>query len=71
MPDDDASVAMPAPCCATSSLAAWVHATATAIDDGQLVRIDPHVILDRASLVAHSVVPFLEREHEWDGNIVE
>ncbi|HST11332.1 MAG TPA: hypothetical protein VLL05_13225 [Terriglobales bacterium] len=38
--------------------------------DGQLVRIDPHVILDRALARGGSVVPFLGREHDWDGNIV-
>src|SRR3954464_13692764 len=37
---------------------------------GQLVRIDPHVILDRALERGDSVVPFLEREREWDGNVV-
>jgi len=38
--------------------------------DGQLVRLDPHVLLDRAVARGESVVPFLEREHEWDGNVV-
>src|SRR5436853_2831455 len=38
--------------------------------DGQLVRVDPHVVLDRALARGASVVPFLEREQEWDGNIV-
>jgi 6-hydroxynicotinate reductase len=38
--------------------------------DGQLVRVDPHVVLDRALARGSSVVPFLDREHEWDGNIV-
>jgi hypothetical protein len=38
--------------------------------DGQLVRVDPHVILDRALERGESVVPFLERDREWDGNIV-
>jgi hypothetical protein len=38
--------------------------------EGQLVRVDPHVILDRALERGDSVVPFLERDHEWDGNIV-
>src|SRR4051795_13336147 len=37
---------------------------------GQLVRIDPHVILDRALERGDSVVPFLERDREWDGNVV-
>ena len=64
------SVAMPAPCSATSSPDGRARATATAIDDGQLVRIDPHVVLDRALSRGDSVVPFLDRDREWDGNIV-
>ena len=39
-------------------------------DDGQLVRIDPHVVLDRAVTRGDSVVPFLDRDREWDGSIV-
>ena len=38
--------------------------------DGQLVRLDPHVLLDRALSRGDSVVPFLESQSEWDGNIV-
>jgi len=38
--------------------------------DGQLVRVDPHVVLDKALSSGGSVVPFLDRENEWDGNIV-
>ncbi len=38
--------------------------------EGQLVRLDPHILLDRAVSRGDSVVPFLERESEWDGNIV-
>jgi hypothetical protein len=38
--------------------------------DGQLVRVDPHVVLDRALSRGDSVVPFLGREQDWDGNIV-
>src|SRR5207248_2706046 len=37
--------------------------------NGQLVRLDPHIVLDRALSRGDSVVPFLERE-EWDGNVV-
>src|SRR6266853_340157 len=37
---------------------------------GQLVRLDPHVVLDRAVSRGDSVVPFLERNRDWDGNIV-
>jgi 6-hydroxynicotinate reductase len=39
-------------------------------DNGQLVRIDPHVVLDRAVSRGDSVVPFLDRDREWDGSIV-
>src|SRR3984893_1832463 len=39
-------------------------------DNGNLVRIDPHVVLDRAVSRGDSVVPFLDRDREWDGNIV-
>src|SRR3977135_4192183 len=38
--------------------------------DGQLVRLDPHVVLDRAVSRGDSVVPFLERNRDWDANIV-
>jgi 6-hydroxynicotinate reductase len=38
--------------------------------DGQLVRLDPHVVLDRAVSRGDSLVPFLERNRDWDGNIV-
>ena len=37
---------------------------------GQLVRLDPHVVLDRAVSRGDSVVPFLERSHDWNGNLV-
>ena len=39
-------------------------------DNGQLVRLDPHVVLDRALSRGDSVVPFLGREQDWDGNVV-
>jgi hypothetical protein len=39
-------------------------------ENGQLVRIDPHVVLDRALSRGDSVVPFLDRDREWDGSIV-
>src|SRR6202008_3075036 len=38
--------------------------------NGQLVRVDPHVVLDRALSRGASVVTFLDCEQEWDGNIV-
>ncbi len=37
--------------------------------DGKLVRLDPHVILDRTMESGKSVVPFLERSREWDGTL--
>jgi 6-hydroxynicotinate reductase len=39
--------------------------------DGQLVRLDPHVVLDRAISRGNSVVPFLGREQHWDGKLVD
>src|SRR6202790_3270914 len=39
--------------------------------DGQLVRVDPHVLLDRAKSQGTPLVPFLEREGDWDGKIVK
>jgi len=39
-------------------------------DNGQLVRLDPHIVLDRALSRGDSVVPFLGRDQEWDGNVV-
>jgi hypothetical protein len=38
--------------------------------DGKLVRLDPHVVLDRAVEGGGSVVPFLERSQDWDGTLV-
>ena len=38
--------------------------------NGQLVRVDPHVILDHALSQGASLVPFLDQAREWDGNIV-
>jgi hypothetical protein len=38
--------------------------------EGQLVRLDPHVVLDRAVTRGDAVVPFLQPEGEWDGNVV-
>jgi hypothetical protein len=35
---------------------------------GQLVRLDPHIVLDRAVSRGDSLVPFLERD--WDGGVV-
>jgi 6-hydroxynicotinate reductase len=34
--------------------------------EGKLVRLDPHVVLERGE----SVVPFLERSRDWDGSLV-
>ena len=38
--------------------------------DGKLVRLDPHVVLDRTLARGNSIVPFLERSHGWDGTLV-
>lgn len=37
---------------------------------GKLVRLDPHVVLDRVLERGESVVPFLERGREWDGTLL-
>ncbi len=39
--------------------------------NGQLVRVDPHVLLDRAKSEGTPLVPFLEREGEWDGTLMK
>src|SRR5437764_7641603 len=38
--------------------------------DGQLVRLDPHVMLERAQSRGESLVPFLEKSREWDGTLI-
>src|SRR5437879_12307643 len=38
--------------------------------EGQLVRVDPHVVLDKALSRGGAVVPFLDRETGWEGSIV-
>jgi len=38
--------------------------------DGQLVRLDPHVMLEQAQSRGDSLVPFLEKSNEWDGTLV-
>ena len=38
--------------------------------NGKLVRLDPHVVLDRAVERGESVVPFLERNGHWDGTLL-
>jgi hypothetical protein len=38
--------------------------------NGQLVRLDPHVVLDHALSRGDSVVPFLGKHAEWDGSLV-
>jgi 6-hydroxynicotinate reductase len=39
--------------------------------DGQLVRVDPHILLDRAKSQGTPLVPFLERDGEWDGKLMK
>jgi hypothetical protein len=36
-------------------------------DNGTLVRVDPHVLLDRTITSGGGLVPFLD-QHDWDGN---
>src|SRR5450631_4943107 len=38
--------------------------------EGKLVRLDPHVVLDRALERGESIVPFLERGRDWDGKLI-
>jgi 6-hydroxynicotinate reductase len=38
--------------------------------EGELIRVDPHVLLDRAKSQGTPLVPFLEREGSWDGKIM-
>src|SRR6202021_2342004 len=38
--------------------------------EGKLVRLDPHVVLDRAVERGDSVVPFLDGGRDWDGTLV-
>ncbi len=40
-------------------------------DGGQLVRVDPHVLLDRRLGQGEPVVQFLDRTRDWDGDIVQ
>ncbi|KPL51971.1 6-hydroxynicotinate reductase [Prosthecomicrobium hirschii] len=37
---------------------------------GELIRVDPHVLIDRTLSTGGEVVPFLEREADWDGRIL-
>jgi hypothetical protein len=37
---------------------------------GELVRIDPHVLLERTVNEGGKIVPFLDRPREWNGDIV-
>jgi 6-hydroxynicotinate reductase len=39
--------------------------------EGQLVRVDPHIVLDRAKTEGMPLVPFLDGEREWDGQLVK
>jgi len=39
--------------------------------EGQLVRVDPHILLDRAVSEGQPLVPFLESGHEWDGKLMK
>jgi len=37
---------------------------------GELVRVDPHVLLERTLSEGGKVVPFLDRPREWNGDMV-
>ena len=37
---------------------------------GQLVRVDPMLVLDRTRATNGEAVPFLERAPDWDGDVV-
>jgi hypothetical protein len=39
-------------------------------DNGQLIRLDPHVVLEHAVSRGGTVVPFLEKSGQWDGSLV-
>ena len=70
MPDDDAirCDACPVLCYIKPGRAGACDRYAN--HDGQLVRLDPHVVLDRALSRGETVVPFLERARDWDGTLV-
>src|SRR3954449_6861862 len=38
--------------------------------DGELIRVDPHVLLERTVVEGRAVVPFLEQSADWDGEIL-
>src|SRR3954451_1739252 len=38
--------------------------------DGELIRVDPHVLLERTVVEGRAVVPFLEQSADWDGDIL-
>jgi 6-hydroxynicotinate reductase len=40
-------------------------------DHGQLVRVDPHLILDQALSRGMPVVRFLEQEKDWEGHLIQ
>jgi 6-hydroxynicotinate reductase len=39
--------------------------------EGQLIRVDPHILLDRAKSQGTPIVPFLERDSPWDGKLLD
>jgi hypothetical protein len=40
-------------------------------NDGKLVRVDSHVLLDRTLSQSGAVVPFLDPSWEWDGSMIQ
>ena len=39
-------------------------------EDGRLVRVDPHILIERTVEEGGRLVPFLDRGKDWDGSIV-
>src|SRR6202047_4843445 len=39
--------------------------------EGQLVRVDPHILLDRAKSKGQPLVPFFENARDWDGKLMK
>ena len=39
--------------------------------DGQLVRVDPHILLEHAVADGQPLVPFLDEQRDWDGKLAK
>ena len=60
--------ACPVNCFIKKGMAGACHRYAN--EDGELVRVDPHVLLERTLDEGGRVVPFLDTSREWRGDIV-